>query len=148
MKLFKLAFKIGCSYRSDWLKVNLSHLHPGYAAILVARSRYYHCHWTVLLGGGCSKPWSISCRNYIYTVLNADGGGRIGYCDSHMWWEVAWYVTCSLAIGSLVKQGLAWDEVPMKIMQKLWYTCLSYVLPCHKPCRFMLHRFILAVWCD
>ena len=36
------------------LKVDLfvksTHLHPGYAANLVARSRYYHCHWTVLWG--------------------------------------------------------------------------------------------------
>ena len=32
--------------RSD-LFVKCAHLHPGYAANLVARSRYYHCHWTL-----------------------------------------------------------------------------------------------------
>ena len=30
------------------LFVKYAHLHPGCAANLVARSRYYHCHWTVL----------------------------------------------------------------------------------------------------
>ena len=30
------------------LFVKCAHLHPGYAANLVARSRYYHCHRTVL----------------------------------------------------------------------------------------------------
>ena len=30
------------------LFVKCAHLHPGYAANLVARSRYYHCHWTEL----------------------------------------------------------------------------------------------------
>ena len=29
------------------LFVKCAHLHPGYAANLVARSRYYHCHWAV-----------------------------------------------------------------------------------------------------
>ena len=33
------------SSRPQWVKC--AHLHPGYAANLVARSRYYHCHWTV-----------------------------------------------------------------------------------------------------
>ena len=28
--------------------VKCAHLHPGYAANLVARRRYYHCQWTVL----------------------------------------------------------------------------------------------------
>ena len=32
------------------LYVKCAHLHPGYAANLVARSRYYHCHWTVFHG--------------------------------------------------------------------------------------------------
>ena len=31
-----------------YLFVKCAHLHPGYAANLVARSRYYYCHWTVL----------------------------------------------------------------------------------------------------
>ena len=31
-----------------YLFVECAHLHPGYAANLVARSRYYHCQWTVL----------------------------------------------------------------------------------------------------
>ena len=30
------------------LFVKCAHLYPGYAANLVARSRYYHCHWTLL----------------------------------------------------------------------------------------------------
>ena len=30
------------------LFVICAHLHPGCAANLVVRSRYYHCHWTVL----------------------------------------------------------------------------------------------------
>ena len=30
------------------LFVKCAHLHPGYAENLVARSWYYHCHWTVL----------------------------------------------------------------------------------------------------
>ena len=29
------------------LFVKCAHLHPGYAANLVARERYYHCHWTL-----------------------------------------------------------------------------------------------------
>ena len=29
--------------------VKCAHLHLGYAANLVARSRYYHCHWTLLM---------------------------------------------------------------------------------------------------
>ena len=33
------------------LFVKCAHLHPGYAANLVARSRYYHCHWTLLSNG-------------------------------------------------------------------------------------------------
>ena len=28
--------------------VKCAHLHPRYAANLVARSQYYHCHWTIL----------------------------------------------------------------------------------------------------
>ena len=28
--------------------VKCAHLHQGYATKLVVRSRYYHCHWTVL----------------------------------------------------------------------------------------------------
>ena len=31
------------------LFVKCAHLHPGYAANLVARIRYYHCQWTVLV---------------------------------------------------------------------------------------------------
>ena len=31
------------------LFVKCAHLHPGYAANLVARSRFYHCHWTLLV---------------------------------------------------------------------------------------------------
>ena len=31
------------------LFVKCAHLHPGYAVNLVARSRYYHCHWTLLM---------------------------------------------------------------------------------------------------
>ena len=31
------------------LFVKCAHLHPGYARNLVARSQYYHCHWTILI---------------------------------------------------------------------------------------------------
>ena len=31
--------------KSRSLKCKCAHLHSGYAANLVARSRYYHCHW-------------------------------------------------------------------------------------------------------
>ena len=41
------------------LFVNCAHLHPGYAANLVAISRYYHCHWSVLLG---------NCTSYIIWI--------------------------------------------------------------------------------
>ena len=62
-----------------------------------------------------------------------------------LWRETVRYITCSLAIDSLVKQGLAWDKAPLlersplEILQELCYACLPFVLPCHKPCSFTLH---------
>ena len=44
------------------LFVKCAHLHPGYEANLVARSRYCHCHWTVLEKRGLN----IENTNSIY----------------------------------------------------------------------------------
>ena len=42
------------------LFVKCAHLHPGYAANLVARSRYYHCHWTVFPAQRASNAENVS----------------------------------------------------------------------------------------
>ena len=119
----------------------------------VSAWRFQHWGHGQLLGEGCSKPWSFWGKKYICQCLNADGGGSIGYCDSlwcgggDLWREIARYITCSLTINSLVKQGLAWDKAPLlersplEILQELGYACLPSVLPCHKPCSFTLHCF-------
>ena len=43
--------------------VKCAHLHSGYAAHLVARSRYYHCHWTLLMSAFITESeqqhWAI-----------------------------------------------------------------------------------------
>ena len=39
------------------LFVKCAHLHPGYTANLVARSRYYHCHWTLLIRHVYESKW-------------------------------------------------------------------------------------------
>ena len=117
----------------------------------VSAWRFQHWGHGQLLGEWCSKPWSFSGKNCICKCLNTDGGGRIGYCDSlwcgGLWREITRYITCSLAIDSLVKQGLAWDKAPLlersplEILQELCYACLPSVLPCHTPCSFTLHCF-------
>ena len=48
----------------------------------VSAWRFQHWGHGQLLGEGCSKPWSFSGKNYICKCLNADGGGKIKYCDS------------------------------------------------------------------
>ena len=46
------------------LFVKCAHLHPGYAANLVARSRYYHCHWTLSI-----QSYESAWFNYISLIL-------------------------------------------------------------------------------
>ena len=50
------------------LFVKCAHLHPGHAENLVARSRYYHCHWTVLILNSLMR--TTYCNTPIkYTLL-------------------------------------------------------------------------------
>ena len=39
------------------LFVKCAHMHPGYAANLVDRNRYYYCHWTVLINQLITDKW-------------------------------------------------------------------------------------------
>ena len=51
------------------LFVKYAHLHPWYAANLVARGRYYHCHWT-LLRPNIKQFNVITCQyNLTYWIL-------------------------------------------------------------------------------
>ena len=55
------------TYKAD-LCVKCAHLHPGYAANQVARSRYCHCHWTSLSG-----PVVVQHHGHLTLTLNFQG---------------------------------------------------------------------------
>ena len=66
--------RIAVPWDSDCVKC--AHLHPGYAANLVARSRYYHCHWTLLrhlMGPTWQHRWKpIACSNKRRTFIGSN----------------------------------------------------------------------------
>ena len=78
-----------------------AHLHPGYAANLVARSWYYHCHWTLLEHDQANEQhwnWGVnnkpcgahSTLEWFHTVLH------LGYFDLYL--HDLYYCEVSLSV--------------------------------------------------
>ena len=95
------------------LFVKCAHLHPVYAGNLVARSRYYHCHWTVLVGitllwlVGLNIDWDYLLPPLHYGLMWTVG---IPTVFEHHWQSPCTALTAGLCKGT-VKESNGLREV-------------------------------------